>query len=879
MMEWRIRSCTANQQGKFTSVNRTTALIAGLSLVVVPLLATHAAAQVVVATSEAPALEEIVITARRKSELLQDVPQTVTPVTAADIQNFNLQTMSDIAQVVPGLQITASVNRSLDVNTFRGISFQPATGTQNTLGIYVNDTFVTNNFITTSIFDIGQIELLSGPQGTLRGEPAPSGSMTITTHKADLEQFGGYGTVTQETYGQTNGNAAVNLPIIPGKLAVRLAGLADDNALDGVNSLHSNVEPYSRTYAGRASARFEPVDAIEGNLMYQYSYWQQGRYPQVQGPGAVGGVIAVPGIGLVPNPNAPPNYNGPLIAATDLHAVQNAPDVQWNHSELITGNIDWHFLNQRLSYNGSYWTYADNNGNGALASEANQAPGITAANPIPRLPFQFDTPSIIQHTQTQELRISSETPIAGFMDYTAGGFFRHTHNQVNVVNAASFLPGSFGTPLAPANPFTYNSQYTLPVAIDSPVDEQEISEFANVTFHILKDTELSLGGRHIAYEKKGFTEATLVPQGVFAALPPSVLGLPAGVPCSAFGIGSTYPNTCDIPASVLLRGNTTALPLTPQNLDDNTWIYNVSLSHKFFEHLLAYVNVGSSWRPPSVAVGINNAANDPTLNTLLHLKPETSTDYEAGIKWTFLENRARLNLAYFHQNFKNFIYYGLPITYLSDNGVSTSPAQFSFTSNPNAVVNGVSLDTGYLITRQWSVDFNATYANGHLTGSQIPCNPPGGSFPATAPPPYIYLCPSNASTSVAPNFNSALQSEYHMPIPRLGNTEGFVHGLWNYYGSNPHANAFYTAPGYGIANFFLGLRGANRAWEGALFVKNAFNAQPVLINSIGNPTLNTSTFNLPPPAGQGFGSSGYYSAQVAPRQEFGITFTYSFGSR
>ncbi len=292
MMVWRIRSCTAHQQGKFTGVNRTTALLAGLSLVVVPLLATHASAQAVVATSEAPALEEIVITARRKSELLQDVPQTVTPVTAADIQNFNLQTMSDIGQVVPGLQIAGSGNRSLDVNTFRGVSFQPQTGTQNTLGFYINDTFVTNNFVTTSIFDIGQIELLSGPQGTLRGEPAPSGSLTITTHKADLEQWGGYGTVTQETYGQTNGNAAINVPIIKGKLALRLAGLIDDNALDGVNSINSSVQPFSRTSAGRASLRFEPIDSIEGNLMYQKSYWQQGQYPQVQGAGGVGGYLS-----------------------------------------------------------------------------------------------------------------------------------------------------------------------------------------------------------------------------------------------------------------------------------------------------------------------------------------------------------------------------------------------------------------------------------------------------------------------------------------------------------------------------------------------------------------------------------------------------------
>ena len=156
MMVWRVRSCTTHQQDKNTNVKGGAALIAGLSLAVVPLLAAHAQqASDVIATSQTRSLEEVVVTARRKSELLQDVPLTVTPVTAADIQNFNLQSMTDVAQLVPGLQITASGNRSLDVNTFRGLSFQPASGTQNTLGFYVNDVFITNNFITTSIFDIG----------------------------------------------------------------------------------------------------------------------------------------------------------------------------------------------------------------------------------------------------------------------------------------------------------------------------------------------------------------------------------------------------------------------------------------------------------------------------------------------------------------------------------------------------------------------------------------------------------------------------------------------------------------------------------------------------------------------------------------------------
>ena len=377
-------------------------------------------------------LAEVVVTARRKNELLQDVPATVTPVTAADIQNYNFQNLQDVSQLVPSLQIIASDNRVEDTDSFRGVSFNPASGTQNILGFYVNDTFVSNNFVTASIFDVGQIELLSGPQGTLRGEPSPSGSMTITTHRPDLDQFGGYVTGTAADHDSWNGNAAVNMPIMPGKLAVRVAGNVEDNELDGVNSINDSDKPYYHSSAGRISVRFKPIDALEANVMYQDSYWNQGQYQQVEGPGAAGGVV----------PTAPANYNGPAITPAQMTGVQTYPTVTWNHSEIFTGQIDWHFLNQRLSYNGSYWNYADLSSSFPLT--ANQVPGITGENPIPLVPFQFNTPSSLERTQTHELRLTSETPLWGFMDYTVGGFFRATANSVYVAQLADFLPGSFG---------------------------------------------------------------------------------------------------------------------------------------------------------------------------------------------------------------------------------------------------------------------------------------------------------------------------------------------------------------------------------------------------------------------------------------------------
>jgi iron complex outermembrane receptor protein len=845
------------------------ALIAGSGLVVAASIApAHAegpadntgavpqSAQSVADSSDS--LEEIIVTARRKSELLQDVPQTVTAVTTTELQQLNLQNLKDLSGVVPGLQIVQSSNRSLDSNTFRGVSFQPATGTQNTLGFYVNDTFVTNNFVTTSNFDIGQIEVLSGPQGTLRGEPSPSGSLTITTHRPDLERFGGYVTATGTAFDNTNENGAVNLPIIPGKLAVRLAALADDDDLDGVTSIHDPASPYIHTYAERASVRFEPIDAIEANVMYEHSYFHQNQYAQVAGPGAVGGV----------DPNAPANYNGPPIAPLQRIGVQAFQNTSYNNSDIVTGQLDWHVLGQVVSYDGSHYEYRLNNGDSYLLNAANQIPAITTANPVPREPSQFQTPSTEQQTTTSELRIASETPIFGFMDYSAGGFYKRTHNSVEVVQLASYLGGSFGSPLAPANPFIYNPNYTLQLLIHSPTVEKEFSEFAHVTFHLPFDTELTAGGRHIDYSKDGSIVGTLLPSGIFIAVP-------LAITCSSFGFTSTYPGSCNIPGKLAIT-NTTALANTPTNLRDHPWIYNVSLSHKFDPSLLGYVSTGSSWRPPAGSVGIFNAANDPVLNQLLHLKSEKSTDIEGGFKWTFLENRARLNIAYYHQKFNGFIYSGLPSLYLSDNGSGTpSVANFSFNSNPDAVVNGVDLDTGFRLTRQWTFDLTANYSNGHLTGSEVPCSPPSGgttvaAFPAGT---HVFLCPSHASTSVAPNFNTSAQSEYDLPLPGASGIDSFIRGLYTFYGRNPHASQFYVAPSYGILNLYAGLRSPDGAWEGAIFAKNALDAEKVLTLSTGTPAIDAQGLSTM------FGSSGYYNTSITPRREYGLTVTYSFGSR
>lgn len=867
-----VRSAAIGRGGRSISwcgASRLSALVAGSSLLILastafaqPAGSTQGSAQPQ-AQEGSSQLEEIVVTARRKSEKLQNVPQTVTAVTGQDLTKFNLLNFTDLSGFVPGLAIVNGGAGFNDTVSLRGVSFNPVSGSQDTVAFYLNNIWTTNNLLTTSNFDVGQIEVLRGPQGTLRGEPAPSGSIIVSTRRPDLYDFGGYITATGSTLGTVNAQGAVNVPVIQDMLAVRVAGLLNQDDFKGVKSIYNSEGPFEHTNAGRLSVLYDPTDDISAFVTYQHLGLRQQNYAQVEGPGAPGGV----------NPNAPANYNGPNINPYDRLSVQPYPNILAETSDIVTGNFNWSFAGQRLDYDAGWFRYGfRETTNVPVQVQANQAPGINADNRIQNFNYPYTT----QRTITQEVRLSSDEPDR-LWDYTAGVFYRRTRNQVDVVQNGGFTPGAFGAPGTTPDPFVYHPQYTIFPLVDSPKVEKELSGFAHVTLHLPDNTEATAGVRYLDYRANGNTNVTLLPgTSVAAALPPAFASIcAAGVPSRGLGpgvYGKTYPGVCDFSLIPTVALN------APQNLRGNPWIYEVSLSHRFNENLLVYANSGSSWRPPGQSVGIYNGANDPTLNTLLNLKAETSYTFEGGVKSNWLNNRLRLNVAYYHQIYDSFLYTGLPVLYLQNNGATTQVTSFSFNSNPDAVIDGVDVDGGFQITPQWSLDLNAAYANGHLTGSPIPCNPPNGGTTAAAFPPgtYVFVCPSNASTSTLPKFTTTLQSEYTQPV--WGDIEGYVRGRFTYYGPNSAGSFIYEAPAYGLLDLFFGLRDPGRGWDAMLFLKNALDTQRVL--SKGYPDIQPISGVSP-----SFGPTGYSTVGptgtggLTPRQEFGITVTYEFGSR
>ena len=139
-----------------------------------------------VVAEEAGDTGAIIVTARRGEENLQDVPVSVQVVTGDTIEKLAITSAEEISKLAPGLTLTnAGANTNV---TLRGVTWQPGSGTPAT-PIYFNEVPFDPGQTIVSLFDIGQIEVLRGPQGTTRGAPSISGAVTISTRKREYYRW------------------------------------------------------------------------------------------------------------------------------------------------------------------------------------------------------------------------------------------------------------------------------------------------------------------------------------------------------------------------------------------------------------------------------------------------------------------------------------------------------------------------------------------------------------------------------------------------------------------------------------------------------------------------------------------------------------------
>lgn len=767
---------------------------------------------------ESLALEEIIVTAQRREESLQDVALSITAVTGKEIQDLNLFKFEDVAAVAPGLTLTGRSGFGAAAQ-LRGVGFDSNSSASPAVDTYFNELPLDANYAFNSIYDVQQIEVLKGPQGTLRGRPSPGGAITLTTRRPDLEELGGYVSATGASHDAMNVEGALNAPLVQDKLALRVAGLYNDNSGARIRSVSANDEDDQWTRSYRASLAFQPMENLSLVLTHQDTERSGRTYTQVVGPGA--------------------GYNGPAIRGTDYLAVQEGGFDLDQTVKITSLNAAWDVAKNRVTYIGGYEDLS-------FSTRNDLDPGNGVRNYAPIQAVDSSYKSV-----THELRFES-TGADNFIDYTAGLWYQHAYTGT-LLNQNTELPGAFGSPAAPSNSGPVNSNYVLNVQGSFPTDSLNRAIFANTVFHFSSRTDLSLGVRYLRDEMER-NQTLNVSSGLIAAQ--AFVGQFPGF-CAVIGSPETYPGYCDFP----IPASTFSLPASTTNKE---WVYSAAVTQHLTDDAMVYLNYGHSFRPAGTTVAITT----PVSSDLIFGRNETSDSLELGTKTEWLDGRLRFNAALFYQKFDGFIgrFYNVP--YQGASGVVQSA---DFTYNGDATVKGGEFNLNALITDRWTASLGVTRSDGNYDDARVPCRDTNNDGIADSGPTptsvgdgtlgRVLFCTSNASISRQPKWSSTLQSEYSMP---LASVEGYVRGLFTYAPSNDNVRPNFTAPSYGLLNLYLGVRGGSPVWDVGIWAKNVLDKQSILDME-------------PSSAFAGTFATGYNNVSYTSRREYGATLRYSFG--
>src|ERR1700720_1594005 len=228
------------------------------------------------------ALEEVVVTAERRSEKAQDVPVAITAVSAADLESRGVRQAGDITSTVPNLLLNSPYGPEAQPTfTLRGVTTQDFSENQSSpVAMYVDEVYKSVGAVQAlQIYDLDRVEVLRGPQGTLYGKNATGGAISFYSRNPSLSSYDGYLTVGGGNYSDYSARGAVGGPIVDNELGWRVALLYEKrdgwvrSTVPGVDSLGNvvprpGVEPLNGVdaLAGRFTLMAKPNDELTATL-------------------------------------------------------------------------------------------------------------------------------------------------------------------------------------------------------------------------------------------------------------------------------------------------------------------------------------------------------------------------------------------------------------------------------------------------------------------------------------------------------------------------------------------------------------------------------------------------------------------------------------
>ena len=610
------------------------------------------------AITEAQVIEDVIVTAEKRSESVQDISQSVTAITEDDLDAKNINSFVDLSAIVPGVTVAKNEGYKT-VISIRGVGNET---NQNAIAapsvaFHMDGIFIASPFsLQTDFIDVERIEVLRGPQGTLFGQNSTGGAINVISKKPSTEGYSNSSDITLGSYAQTKFRSSSNIPLSD-KLATRFS--FSTNKRDGFseNTVTGQELDDANSLSIRSDWLYELSDASTLRVF--------GQYFEIDRNGS-----AMRG-----------------IDDTSGDARRLSQDTISNHdlTSMVVAAIyenDLGFANLKVmaSIQDDDISVTRDNDRHNFGDLVGVIPGLGSGATYQRAEFAPET-SIVE-TNTFEINLVSNEPIFGALDWTVGAFYME-HDIENHIrgyrdnNNDGQITYECSSPLAVIGS-CYEHDYGIPgrfAVFDAEYDfvtdafpsRESYSIYAQTTYSFNDDFRLVSG---IRYSEDTFTT----------------------------NVSNFY--NVDVFEAAGEVDKVTGKIVGEYDLSDQT---------------MAYWSFSQGFKPggSNLTYGYTEAediiAERPVAPAMVFqtYQSETIEAFEVGIKTDLLDGKARANIAVFTYDYDN----------LQFQATDPDPYRGGVANIPQSEMNGIEVEFTALLSDSLTMDMNLAFLDSEVTSS------------------------------------------------------------------------------------------------------------------------------------------------------------------
>ena len=610
------------------------------------------------AITEAQVIEDVIVTAEKRSESVQDISQSVTAITEDDLDAKNINSFVDLSAIVPGVTVAKNEGYKT-VISIRGVGNET---NQNAIAapsvaFHMDGIFIASPFsLQTDFIDVERIEVLRGPQGTLFGQNSTGGAINVISKKPSTEGYSNSSDVTLGSYAQTKFRSSSNIPLSD-KLATRFS--FSTNKRDGFseNTITGQELDDANSLSIRSDWLYELSDVSTLRVF--------GQYFEIDRNGS-----AMRG-----------------IDDTSGDARRLSQDTISNHdlTSMVVAAIyenDLGFANLKVmaSIQDDDISVTRDNDRHNFGDLIGVIPGLGSGATYQRAEFAPET-SIVE-TNTFEINLVSNEPIFGALEWTVGAFYME-HDIENHIrgyrdnNNDGQITYECSSPLAVIGS-CYEHDYGIPgrfAVFDAEYDfvtdafpsRESYSIYAQTTYSFNDDFRLVSG---IRYSEDTFTT----------------------------NVSNFY--NVDVFEAAGEVDKVTGKVVGEYDLSDQT---------------MAYWSFSQGFKPggSNLTYGYTEAediiAERPVAPAMVFqtYQSETIEAFEVGIKTDLLDGKARANIALFTYDYDN----------LQFQATDPDPYRGGVANIPQSEMNGIEVEFTALLSDSLTMDMNLAFLDSEVTSS------------------------------------------------------------------------------------------------------------------------------------------------------------------